>query len=677
MTTVTPSSARPARDTRRPARIAVMPAFNEAATIEAVLDDLYPRIDRLVIVNDGSVDETGPIVERWAAGRSNVSIVHFPANRGLSAALRAGWDSVRGMLERGEVRADDVCFSIDADGQHEPAALDGMIEHLVEGNHDSVIGYRDMGYHTPYKVFGNAVMTWIGRVSGWMRFHDIESGYRVFRIGPLLHAQQFYEGFKYSETVEVAVILARLGYSVDNTYRINIPVARTRTRLYDAAVDAVCMPLSWYRLACWRDLPAGARGRYAMILPAAIVGLAVVALLLMLLHGFFLADDSAQSYAHVWYLSQAIFDRGEFPLHISQLENGDALMFPYGLIPWLPAAIVRPVFGDWIVTFSMVLGIVLMVVGMWRFRHQMRNPLLFSLFLLNPLLWNGITQFQLTTMWAFAFFFFAAAEYERGRYALGAVLFAAAMYAHPMMAGAALAFYGVWEAARTRRIPWKLGGVAVAGAVLALPAVVWMFQTPLLGEARATTVFLAALDNMRRLSIVVLPLVLTTWGTFVLRNHRRFALLGAAGTAGALAFLPPSGLWERSQPRFQEYLAAHPVDPAASYRVAIKNNHEDGDVEFLKAGATLSHELFTESQRRQTFSSTDGYACLLATKNTKIVVIHGSYEAKYHESEVPRLDELVARGQATLQFSGTDGTRAYTIAVPESFRRGSVRDCDI
>lgn len=232
----------------RPRRVAVMPAFNEAATIVGVLDDLVGRIDRLVIVDDGSVDGTGAIVDAWAQGRAGVSVVHFPENRGLSAALRAGWEQVRELAGDGTVSPEDVAFSIDADGQHEPEAVEGMIRHLVENDLDCVIAQRDLGYHTGYKQFGNRVMTWIGRVSGGFKFEDIESGYRVFRIGPLLDAQQYYRGYKYSETVEVAVILSRLGYRMCNSYPVTIPVARTRTRMYDAVVDAVCMPLSWYRL---------------------------------------------------------------------------------------------------------------------------------------------------------------------------------------------------------------------------------------------------------------------------------------------------------------------------------------------------------------------------------------------------------------------------------------------
>jgi len=661
----------------RPARIAVMPAFNEAATIEDVLDDLYPRVDRLVIVNDGSVDDTGRIVDAWAAGRERVTVIHFPANRGLSAALRAGWDEVRAMLARGEVSADDVAFSIDADGQHEPSALDGMIEHLVRNSYDCVIGKRNMSYHTPYKVVGNGVMTLIGRVSGWTKFHDIESGYRVFRIGPLLEAQEYYRGYKYSETVEVAVILARLGYRVDNSYGIEIPVARTRTRLYDAAVDAVCMPLSWYRLACWRDLPKGARGRYALIVPAVVAGLAAVVLVMMLTHAFYLGDDSAHSYAHVWYLSESLFEHGEWPMHVSQLENGDAVMFPYGFIPWVPDAILRPVLGDWVVTLSMVAGVVFLLVAMCRFRPALRNPLLFALVLLNPLLWNGVTQFQLATVWAFAFFFLAGAAFERGRMVAAGGLLVASFASHPMMGLAACGLYGVWELVRARTVPWRFVAVTCAAGAVASPAFYLMFETPLIREAGTWRLLTSGVDNLRRLTLVGAPLAIAQFAPWVLARHRWFAGAAAGATAAILVVLPPSGLWEQSQPRFEAYLAEHPIDPAGHYRVMLKNNHEDGMVEFLKKGAVLANEFFTESERRQKFPSIESYTCFLATKEIDHVVIHHEYLARYRRSELGMLDQMVAANQAQLEFEGADGTRAYLVHPPAAAKKASISDCHL
>ncbi len=654
-----------------------MPAFNEAPTIVGVLNDLYPRIDYLVIVDDGSRDATGQVVDDWARSRDRCTVIHFPENRGLSAALRAGWDEVRVMLARGEIRPDDVAFSIDADGQHEPAAIDGMIEHLLATDSACVIGRRDLSYHTAYKVIGNAVMTWIGRISGGHRFEDIESGYRVFRVGPLLEAQQYYEGYKYSETVEVAVLLTRLGYRVDNTYLINIPVARTRTRLYDAAVDAVCMPLAWYRLSCWREAPPALRGRFLLWLPVPVVFAAIVALGLMLTKPFYLGDDSAHSYAHVWYLSESLYTRHEWPWHVASLANGDAVMFPYAIIPWLPDAIVYPILGDRGVTLSMVLGVVLMAGAMLRFRPAMRNPAFLALFLLNPLLWNGITQFQLATLWSFFFFFLGATAFERRRPVRAVVLLALAIACQPEMGVVAIALHGAFEWVRTRMLPPRLVQVAAGALVVASPAVFLFLSTPLLRDATALRLFLSAADNLRRLSIVLLALLLPAAAPHVFRFVRPIAAAGAAATLAALVFLPPSGLWERSHARFEAYLREHPVVSDGSYRVMVKNNHEDGMVEFMKAGAILSSEFFTESEQRHTFRDVDAYACLLATTEVGHVILGSEYPSHLRSSEEQMLEALASRGEAELEFRGEDGSAAYRVHLPANARRGSVRDCHL
>ncbi|MGH2632740.1 MAG: hypothetical protein ACRDG3_04955, partial [Tepidiformaceae bacterium] len=461
------------------------------------------------------------------------------------------------------------------------------------------------------------------------------------------------------------------------TCAINIPVARTRTRLYDAAVDAVCMPLAWYRLACWKEIPKAARGRFSLLFPAVVVALTAIALLTMLAHPFFIGDDSAHSYAHVWYLSTAIWTHHEFPLHVSQLENGQAVMFPYGVIPWLPSALLYPIFGDWIVTFSMVLGVVLLLVSVCYFRPPMRSPLLLAIFLLNPLLWNGITQFELTTIWAFALFFFGAGLFERKRVLPAGALFAAAMYAHPVMAIAAMVLYGAWEWVRTRVFPLRLAVVQGAGVLVGIPAIILFLQTPSLSESNRMFLFLSGLDNMRRLSIVLIPLALPPLRWRFYRRQVAVAAVFALATLAVLVYLPPSGLWETPHDRFAGYLATHPVDPAGHYRVAVKNDEKDGMVQFMQAGAVLANEFFTESQYREVWPSPVAYTCYLATKDIDHVVVSGEYERRFRDSELQMLQTLASAGYAKQEFRGDDGTVAYTVQPPASARRANLRDCHL
>jgi hypothetical protein len=520
---------------------------------------------------------------------------------------------------------------------------------------------RDLSYHGAYKRLGNRVMTLIARASGGFRFEDVESGYRVFRIGPLLDAQQYYEGYRYSETVEIAVILARLGYRVCNSYPIEIPVARTRTRIRDAAIDAVCMPLAWYRLAVWRHLAPGQRSNRLLLVLAIVFGLSGAALVLMLTRPFYLGDDSAHSYAHVWYLSEALWRRGEIPLHMSQLENGRALMFPYAFVPWFPAAVAYPVAGDWVVTLAMVAGVAGMLVSLRWWQPAFANPLLLGIFLLNPLLWNGITQFQLATMWAFLFSFLGAGLIERRRRIAAVIALTLAIVAHPMMGTAAIACYVIFQWADRRAFPRDTVILAAVASLIALPATLMFLAAPLVEEAPRSYIVVSAVDNLRRLSIVFLALALPRWRGFFARFHTPVLAAGAVSTAAVLVILPPSGLWQHSSAQFDDYFAAMPVVPTASYRVMTLNNREDGMVEFLRRGAVLSDEFFSESRRRESFASTRAYACFLLQKGTTHVVLSALYRQEGGTNEEQLLVELNERGLAHLEFERPGGTVAYEL----------------
>jgi len=85
-----------------------------------------------------------------------------------------------------------------------------------------------------------------------VELRDVESGYRVFRLGALADALDYYRGYKYSETVEVAVVLSRLGYAVRNDVLVPVPVFRSRTRMKDVVIDLVAIPLAAGRVA-WRS----------------------------------------------------------------------------------------------------------------------------------------------------------------------------------------------------------------------------------------------------------------------------------------------------------------------------------------------------------------------------------------------------------------------------------------
>jgi glycosyltransferase involved in cell wall biosynthesis len=231
----------------KPKRIAVVPAYNEEPTVKEVLERLYPLVDELVVVDDGSTDNTREVVEKWLPEQDNAWMLSFDDNQGMSAAYYLAFTDLRQRLATGEIGEDDLIYTVDADGQHELSVLDELRDIAVAEGLDALIVQRDLSTYPIYKRIGNWVMSSWASLWAGHRLKDVESGYRIFRAAALADALDYYQGYKYSETVEVAVVLCRLGYRVRNDVMVPVPVFRSRTRLVDAAIDLAMIPVAAYR----------------------------------------------------------------------------------------------------------------------------------------------------------------------------------------------------------------------------------------------------------------------------------------------------------------------------------------------------------------------------------------------------------------------------------------------
>ena len=148
--------------------VALVPAYQAAATVGAVARGLAASVPRVVVVDDGSTDATAEEAERAGA-----DVLRLPRNGGKGTALRAG-------LER--VLASDATHVVfvDADGQHDPRDLPPMLEAARSGE-DFVIGSRmaDRDATPAYRYRTNEIGS---RVLTRMTGHEVEdaqSGYRV------------------------------------------------------------------------------------------------------------------------------------------------------------------------------------------------------------------------------------------------------------------------------------------------------------------------------------------------------------------------------------------------------------------------------------------------------------------------------------------------------------------
>jgi len=108
----------------------VIPAFNEGKRIGKVLKSLSKYPYSVIVVNDGSSDNTADIVEKFG----QVELITHKKNQGQGAALKSG---IRAALKS----KSDIIVTFDADGQHRPAEIEKFIEKIEEG-YDVVLGSR-------------------------------------------------------------------------------------------------------------------------------------------------------------------------------------------------------------------------------------------------------------------------------------------------------------------------------------------------------------------------------------------------------------------------------------------------------------------------------------------------------------------------------------------------------
>ena len=156
----------------------VIPAHDEAGTIESVLREIpatTPEVLYQVFVcDDASTDGTGDL-----ASASGATVVKHPTNLGIGAALATGFSAARAWNP-------DVYVQMDADGQHDPALIPWLLEPILRGQADYVIGSRFLtGARglSPVRRVGVWFYSQLVSVLGRFRISDVTSGFRAFRPG--------------------------------------------------------------------------------------------------------------------------------------------------------------------------------------------------------------------------------------------------------------------------------------------------------------------------------------------------------------------------------------------------------------------------------------------------------------------------------------------------------------
>lgn len=155
---------------------AVLPAYNEGDNIARAVHDTVAVLETLpiedyevIVVDDGSTDQTPAICDELAGQNQHVQIIHHPTNRGYAHALKSGFAAA----------SQSLIFYTDADNQYDVRELKNLLPAIED--YDIVVGFRIYRFDPPFRLLVAWVYNVLVRLLFRIKTRDIDCAFKLFR----------------------------------------------------------------------------------------------------------------------------------------------------------------------------------------------------------------------------------------------------------------------------------------------------------------------------------------------------------------------------------------------------------------------------------------------------------------------------------------------------------------
>jgi len=184
------------REQAKPKIIAAIPCFNNEHFITELVSSARKYVDEVVVIDDGSYDGTAE-----AARAAGALVINHGKNRGYGEAIKS-------CFEAAKANAACALVILDGDGQHNANEIPRLLEPVIRGEADIVIGSRFLTNEQnmpKYRKFGISVITFLWNFGSKMKVSDAQSGFRAYSKKIFGNSSLFEEGMSVSiETLEKA-----------------------------------------------------------------------------------------------------------------------------------------------------------------------------------------------------------------------------------------------------------------------------------------------------------------------------------------------------------------------------------------------------------------------------------------------------------------------------------------
>jgi glycosyltransferase involved in cell wall biosynthesis len=182
----------------------LIPTYNNEQTLAKVITDVLQYTDQVIVVNDGSTDESSNILQNFRS----IDKVEYSKNRGKGYALRTGFS-------RAVAKGYDYAISIDSDGQHFASDLPKFLKRMEEHPAAIILGVRNMEQSSvPGKSsFGNKFSNFWFWVTTGHTMKDTQSGYRLYPVSLMKDIRFFTVKFEFE--IEVLVRSSWRGIDIE------------------------------------------------------------------------------------------------------------------------------------------------------------------------------------------------------------------------------------------------------------------------------------------------------------------------------------------------------------------------------------------------------------------------------------------------------------------------------